>query len=188
MWRHSVINFDWKCCFKSFSRKNVHYKRFHHFALSSKQENKFLRFQWHHNDLTTPLDQKYDWWQAVFYSLTYREQYSADKSFSEENAERFEIETCLTPYISPNPNSTNRRALCADKKMLQEHRAVTIARFAWKWAIFLVFAGKTGKQYQFSLKDSGKLQFLDIFNLALLNLVCPRQNFKRPIGFFYDSV
>ena len=42
VWRHDVINFDWKCCFKSSSRKNVNYKRFHHFSLGSKQENEFL--------------------------------------------------------------------------------------------------------------------------------------------------
>ena len=33
--------------------------------------------------------------QPVFYSLTHRKQYSAVKHFSEKNAERFEIATCL---------------------------------------------------------------------------------------------
>ena len=94
LWRHIIINFDWKCCFRIFSRKNVNYKRFYRFTLSSKSEKKFLGS----NSITTtsqPLDQKYDWVQAVFYSLTCREQYSAVKPFSQKNTERFEIATCL---------------------------------------------------------------------------------------------
>ena len=54
------------------------------------------------------------------------------------------------------------------------YRVFTIARFAGfagfdgfagKRASFLVFAGKTGKQYHFSLKDAGKLEFLGFLNL-----------------------
>ena len=52
--------------------------------------------QWRHK---SP-DQKYDWVQAVFYSLTHREQYSAVKPFSEKNAERFEIATRLHGFKS----------------------------------------------------------------------------------------
>ena len=42
--------------------------------------------------------------QAVFYSLTHREQYSAVKPFSEKNAERFETATCLVLLSSLNMN------------------------------------------------------------------------------------
>ena len=34
-----------------------------------------------------------------------------------EEASFFDLVSHLRPYISPNPNSPNRRALCADKKV-----------------------------------------------------------------------
>ena len=34
-WRHTVISFDRKCCFSSFSRKTIVHNCFHHFALST---------------------------------------------------------------------------------------------------------------------------------------------------------
>ena len=64
-------------------------------------------------------------------------------------------------------------------------RDVTIAGFAGKRAIFFVFAGKTGKQYHFSLEDAGKLEFLVFLSACL---IWPRQDVKRPVGFVYDSV
>ena len=53
-WRHAVISFYWKYCFSSYSRKTIVYNCFHHFALSLKQENEFLRFWWCHNYVTSP--------------------------------------------------------------------------------------------------------------------------------------
>ena len=65
-------------------------------------------------------------------------------------------------------------------------RVVTIAGFAGK-SYFLVFAGKTGKQYHFSLEDAGKLEFLG-FEACTVSLVFPREDIKRPISSVYDSV
>ena len=39
------------------------------------------------------------------------------KNFRSEEASFFDVVSHLRPYISPNPNSPNRRALCADKKV-----------------------------------------------------------------------
>ena len=60
-------------------------------------------------------------------------------------------------------------------------RDVTIAGFAGKRAIFFVFAGKTGKQYHFSLEDAGKLEFMGFLS-SCLSLIWPRQDVKRPVG------
>ena len=42
-----------------------------------------------------PLDQNYDWVQAVFYSLTHR---NSSQTFLGKNAERFEIATSLSNF------------------------------------------------------------------------------------------
>ena len=54
VWRHTVINFDLKCCCSSSSRKTIVYNCFHHFVLSSNQEIEFLRLLWRHNGVTSP--------------------------------------------------------------------------------------------------------------------------------------
>ena len=48
--RHNVINFWLKMLFQFFKKK-YQLQTFQSFALSSKQE-RFLRFRWHHNDVT----------------------------------------------------------------------------------------------------------------------------------------
>ena len=36
VWRQNIINFDWKYCLRRISRKNIDYKRFHYYTLSSR--------------------------------------------------------------------------------------------------------------------------------------------------------
>ena len=43
-WRHTVINFVVKCCFRSSSWKTIIHKRVHYLILSLKQTNMFSRF------------------------------------------------------------------------------------------------------------------------------------------------
>ena len=55
------------------------------------------------------------WWEYFVSGVTLKEFWK--KNFRLEEASFFDLVSHLRPYISPNPNSPNRRALCAVKKV-----------------------------------------------------------------------
>ena len=98
---HTVINFNWKCCFSSSSRKTIVYICFHYFAVSSKQDNESLRFGWRHNDATS-LYIKVTSGYRQFSTLWHIENNNQKPNLSQKkNAERFEIATCLPQGLWP---------------------------------------------------------------------------------------
>ena len=55
------------------------------------------------------------WWEYFISGVKPKEFWK--KNFRLEEASFFDLVSHLRPYISANPNSPNRRALCADKKV-----------------------------------------------------------------------
>ena len=55
------------------------------------------------------------WWEYFISGVKPKEFWK--KNFGLEEASFFDLVSHLRPYISANPNSPNRRALCADKKV-----------------------------------------------------------------------
>ena len=55
------------------------------------------------------------WWEYFVLGVTPKEFWK--KNFRIEEASFFDLVSHLRPYMSANPNSPNRRALCADKKV-----------------------------------------------------------------------
>ena len=71
--------------------------------------NKKKRTSWY-KDGRTDL-----WWKYFVSGVTPKEFWK--KNFRLEEASFFDLASHLRPYISPNPNLPNRRALCANKKV-----------------------------------------------------------------------
>ena len=71
--------------------------------------NKKKRTSWY-KDGRTDL-----WWKYFVSGVTPKEFWK--KNFRLEEASFFDLASHLRPYISPNPNLPNRRAICANKKV-----------------------------------------------------------------------